>query len=383
MAKRIARLTGLVIGIVAALAAPLFRAQAADTAEPKLKLVLVETVAEAAGGRWTSVAPGAISEASEAEGRAADYGWSAPPPSFGEEGFELTLTTGAQAGSQAYEGGTRAAGTDFKFDPDPAVAELKLEAGQSDTVTVRITVAPRWGLTDGEIVDLAVGVQWGPSVHYRYRVTYEQPDRLAHDEDDLEADLDCARRIEISHLPSLNCHISISGWKRDGGPVQVVLPEALDAFGNHDNGIQVSGAGERAPASMGEPYGWGLMIFACPGTQGPGVNCDGHTTAPGLTETPIVVRQEGRKDVTLMLELEAEGEALAGGGGAVAPGDTMPPQGALEARLDCPSTISISAPQGISCNIVISNCGATRPIPSSCCCPARSTVSAITPTAFR
>lgn len=327
-------------------------ARADDPAEPRLVLTLTETVAEAAGARWTTVTPGSITETGEDGSRTADYSWSEPPRTIGAEGFTIMLMTGAQAGVQAFAGGTRVAGTDFKFDPDPPVAELQLEAGQADTVSTDVTVTPRWGLTEGETVELTVGVQWGPSVHYRYRVSYEQPDRLAHERDDLTAELDCPDRIEISRLPSLSCHVTIAGWKRDGGPVELILPKALDDFGNHGNGIQISGAGERPVSAMGAPYSWGLKIFACPGKQGPGVNCLGNAAVPGETSTPIIVRQEGREDVLLTLTLDAEGEAVSDGGAAAAP-DDLPPEGPIEAKLDCPTTIAIGAPAGITCNIVI------------------------------
>ena len=88
----------------------------------------------------------------------------------------------------------------------------------------------------------------------------------------LNATLDCPPEITISALPSLNCHILITGWRHNtSDPVEVILPQAIDTFGNHANGIQVLGRGENDVFNWVDPsFSWGLFVFACPSQQGTG-----------------------------------------------------------------------------------------------------------------
>jgi hypothetical protein len=84
--------------------------------------------------------------------------------------------------------------------------------------------------------------------------------------------------------------------------VEVILPQAIDTFGNHRNGIQVLGQGQNDVFNWVNPsYSWGLFVFACPSQQGTGANCNGSVTTPGLNSVPIIVRQKnsqtGRDDV--------------------------------------------------------------------------------------
>jgi hypothetical protein len=330
-------------------------AAAEDPPRARMVLVLEDVEADGASGRWRSVAPGAISELSEDGNWSAEHRWSAPPEQIGEDGFTLTLTTTARTmGGASYAGGARVAGADFSFAPEPPYAEVTLDGGASDTATLAVQVAPRWGIAEDSIVELAPGAQFGPSVHYRYRVTYEDLDEdeaAALAAGDLMAELDCPGGIVISRQPPLACHLVISGWRRDtADPVQVLLPEALDVAGNHANGIQVAGAGMQDLTRMSSSYAWGLKIFACPAASDAVDTCAGRAATAGSTSVPIIVRQAGRKDVALTLELRAIKDPAAV---AEVPEGAVPPEGQIEAALDCPEAIVISAWPALTCTIVL------------------------------
>src|ERR1700741_2054141 len=149
--------------------------------------------------------------------------------------------------------------------------------------------------------------------------------------------------ITISELPSRTCTIWISHWKRNTAePVQVLLPNAVDGFGNHANGIQIFGGNQMgsssgvAPSNMsgyagpdgryGWAYPWGIFVFACPGQPGTGANCYGSVTAPGAFSGPFLVRQKGALQTQVML-LGTALPALPtrGPGGANPPVVTPPP----------------------------------------------------------
>ncbi|MBI4889686.1 MAG: hypothetical protein HY821_03610, partial [Acidobacteria bacterium] len=138
----------------------------------------------------------------------------------------------------------------------------------------------------------------------------------------MQGQIYCSTRplqLRISGLPSQTCTIWISGWRRNtADPVQVLLPEARDGYGNHANGVQVFGAvrpgepamgvapatmsGYRAPdGSYGTSYPWNLQLFACPGQQGAGVNCFQYRAAPGPFNVPVILRQRGAPDTNLVL----------------------------------------------------------------------------------
>ncbi|BCW88780.1 hypothetical protein sos41_19220 [Alphaproteobacteria bacterium SO-S41] len=339
---------------MAALALAAMPATGADEKRAKMTLTLVETAPDSTFERWARIEPGMISE--KGAEWTADYRWSAPPTTIGEEGFEMELEVAAEtAASGQFAGGTRLGGTNFTFDPEMALAEVHLEGGEKDSETLNVEVVPRWGVAPDTIVELAVGAQWGPSVYYRYRVSYEALEtgeaEANEDTGRLGAELDCPGSIEISHLPSLNCHIKITGWRHNtSDPVEVLLPEAGDSFGNHANGIQVTGAGTQDMTGMSEPYSWGLFVFACPGQLGAGANCYENAAVSGATSTPVIVRQKGRDDVLLSLDLDALPTSGAGHSD-----EALPVDGKIEAALDCPDTITISAEPGIACDIVLTN----------------------------
>lgn len=144
----------------------------------------------------------------------------------------------------------------------------------------------------------------------------QQPDPGQPEPDSLAAYVECpTKTIVISELPSLNCHIMITGWQRIGYPVEVIFPEAQDTFGNHANGIQIAqGPGTEYTENWGSPpKSWGMFVFACPSQQGTGANCYDHLTTPGPTVVPIIVRQRDQQ-VQLQLELTAVPHPSTGGG---------------------------------------------------------------------
>jgi hypothetical protein len=125
-------------------------------------------------------------------------------------------------------------------------------------------------------------------------------------------------QIRISELPSRTCTVWIAGWRRDTvAPVQVLIPDASDGWGNHANGIQINFANMAvAPYNMccfqgpdgsyGIWYPWTILVFACPAQQGTGANCYNSAARPGAFKVRLLVRQEGLVDILL----ELNGNAL-------------------------------------------------------------------------
>lgn len=123
----------------------------------------------------------------------------------------------------------------------------------------------------------------------------------------LSATIDCnPLTLTISRLPSANCHIMISGWENNGYPVEVSLPQAVDGYGNHANGVQVTGASgseyvDNWERPVGSPHSWGIFVFACGSQRGTGANCYGSAATPGATfSVPILIKQRNR-ETTVML----------------------------------------------------------------------------------
>jgi hypothetical protein len=138
----------------------------------------------------------------------------------------------------------------------------------------------------------------------------------------LAATLECdSDTIVISALPSLNCHIVFTSWRRNtADPVEVSFPTELDTFGNHANGIQLNGRGSEDVFNWNSPHNWGLFVFACPSQQGTGANCYGSVTTPGPVSVPIRVTQKGTQPLNLMLTLNAVAHGGGGGGGGLGAG---------------------------------------------------------------
>ncbi|MCC6920068.1 MAG: hypothetical protein IT548_12765 [Alphaproteobacteria bacterium] len=123
------------------------------------------------------------------------------------------------------------------------------------------------------------------------------------------ARIDCPGTIFISALPSLNCHVVITGWRKDtADPVRVLFPESLDAFGNHANGLQLSGQGEEDHFEWDndESHDWGFFVFACPGQSSTGADCFDSTATPGIKTARVVVEQDGLAAAELEFRIDAQ-----------------------------------------------------------------------------
>jgi len=123
------------------------------------------------------------------------------------------------------------------------------------------------------------------------------------------ARIDCPGTIFISALPSLNCHVVITGWRKDtADAVRVLFPDSLDEFGNHASGLQLSGQGEEDHFEWDneESHAWGFFVFACPGQSTTGADCFGSTTTPGITTARIVVEQDGLNAAELEFRIDAQ-----------------------------------------------------------------------------
>ncbi|MGD9915577.1 MAG: PAN domain-containing protein, partial [Rhizobiaceae bacterium] len=268
-------------------------------------------------GQWT-ITDGAMKLGLNDDHYRVQFNWSQPPAVIDSAGFDITLNVAGQVKSncEPMYSGINISGN-FAFSPDPGSAEVNLtppapcdvNSGASGQGSVSVNVKPQSGIVDGQTVDLRVGAAYGPGVVYRYLVSATKPPVAPPAEDDqLAATLECdSGSITISALPSLNCHILFTSWRRNtADPVEVSFPNELDSFGNHPNGIQLSGRGSEDVFNWDKPHSWGLFVFACPGQQGAGVNCYSSVTSPGPTETEILVRQ-GEATLRFILRLNAIG----------------------------------------------------------------------------
>ena len=246
--------------------------------------------------------------------------WNPPPPNIYAAGFTLTLNAAAKATAGNYNAET-SAHFDQSFDVVPSIARIGAFAlaGESKSNSLTVTVTPRAGLRAGTMVTINIGASFVAGVDYIYRVVdpgggdgedgEDGGDDGGDDGDDddrrLAASLDCPPSIVISELPSLNCHIVITSWRYSADPVEVILPDALDFYGNHANGIQLlQAAGSQDVFNWTAPYLWGMFVFACPSQDGTGANCFGSVTTPGPQAVDIIVRQ-GSDEVQLRLEIDA------------------------------------------------------------------------------
>ena len=279
---------------------------------------LVETVPEDPGAdeRWT-VSDGRIT-LGPGPGRN-DYSavmtWSAPPASFDKAGFTITLGIEGHANPNRIYMGTGIGSTDFTFDKDPAGIDVSVPDAQpggseSRSASIDILVTPPAFASDGAIVEFRVGAYYGYGVTYRYQVS-DTP-VVGNDDDDggddgdqdgpLVVEVDCPTEIVIGQLPSLNCHLLISGFRHNtADPVEVIVPGALDFYGNHANGIQtLQLAGAEDVFNWDEPRSWGFFVFACTGPN-IGANCYDSMAVPGPATIEVIVQQKGLAPVRVML----------------------------------------------------------------------------------
>ena len=242
------------------------------------------------------------------------FTWNVPPQRVDASGFTLTLNAAAQATAGNFNAETSASSDGFTFEPaEPRIGAFA-NAGESKSQSMAVKVTPIAGLSPGSMVTLNIGASFYTGVDYIYRVADFSVGGDDGGSDDgggdgndrrLAASLDCPSSIIISELPSLNCHIVITSWRHSADPVEVILPDALDAYGNHANGIQLlQAAGSQDVFNWTAPYLWGMFVFACPSQDNTGANCFGSVTAPSLQSVNIIVRQ-GSDEVQLRLDINA------------------------------------------------------------------------------
>src|SRR5262249_12112909 len=155
------------------------------------------------------------------------HNWSGPPASFDGEGFHINLSVSGHVKSacQPMAAGTGISGYAFEFVPDTG-APMNLAppqncdaatAGSNDgSNSVSVHVKPSGSLSDGEIVELKVGAFWGPGVTYKFKVSATGTPPPPPPPATLAAALECdSDTIVISALPSLNCHIVFTSWRRN------------------------------------------------------------------------------------------------------------------------------------------------------------------------
>jgi hypothetical protein len=249
----------------------------------------------------------------------ATYTWTAPPARIGPEGAQVTLTIQANAPASLIYPGTELVAPGFRVTPDPAQIFVEARNG-SNSGSVSVTLIPDGGMISGETT-ITIGAAYGAHVRYVYRAVSGTMPPVAgggdggvsgagDDQPVLAARIECPRdTIVISELPGLSCQIVISGWRYSSYPVEVLLPGLVDGWGNQANGLQsvINGPyNAQDPTNWTRPeYQWWLDVFACPGQQGAGVNCNGAAAVPGVLTMPIIVRQKDQVDVNLTLTLNA------------------------------------------------------------------------------
>jgi hypothetical protein len=236
--------------------------------------------------------------------------WSPPPRTSDSAGFTINLNiTGEATPNRIYMGvgiGTPTGG--FTFDKDPPGADISVPDAQpggretrSNQASIHVTPSTSYG--DGAIIELRVGAYYGYGVTYRYRVSATPVgDDTQPQEGPLRVTVDCPTDIVIGALPSLNCHLLISGFRRNtADPVEVLAPDMIDGYGNHANGIQLLQLdGAMDVFNWGAQYSWGFFVYAC---QAPniGANCYDSVAVPGPASVRVVVQQKGLQPVNLLL----------------------------------------------------------------------------------
>lgn len=259
----------------------------------------------------------------------ADYTWTQPPRTSDGAGFTVNLTIeGKATPNRIYAGiGMNSPTGGFSFDKDPVGADVSVPDAQpggseSRTNSISVQVTPSPNLSDGSIVELRIGAYYGYGVVYRYRVSNtpvggedgeDGGDDGNQQEGPLRVEVDCPPDIVVGRLPSLNCHLLISGYRRNtADPVEVLVPGMIDQFGNHANGIQVVDLdGAEDVFNWDGTHSWGFFVYAC---QAPniGANCYDSVATPGAPASiQVIVQQKGLQPVNLLLTFNVVGN---GGG---------------------------------------------------------------------
>lgn len=299
-------------------------------------LEMIEIVPDDPGNdpRWM-VSDGHISiEDAQYKTYRADYTWTQPPRTSDGAGFTVNMTIeGKATPNRIYAGiGMNSPTGGFSFDKDPVGADVSVPDAQpggseSRTNSISVLVTPSPNLSDGSVVELRVGAYFGYGVTYRYRVSNtpvggDDGNGGGGDgnqqEGPLRVEVDCPTDIVIGRLPSLNCHLLISGYRRNtADPVEVLVPGMVDQFGNHANGIQVVDLdGAEDVFNWEGVHSWGFFVYAC---QAPniGANCYDSRATAGPASVAVTVQQKGLQPVNLVLNFNATG----GGGSIGATGD--------------------------------------------------------------
>lgn len=281
---------------------------------------LVEIVPDPYNDPTWTVADGHITLKSANGDYSADYSWSPPPRTSDSAGFDVNMNIEGKANpSRIYAGiGISSPSGGFTFDKDPASADISVpdaapggSESRSNAISVHVTPSPSYG--DGSIIELRVGAFYAYGVTYRYRVSATPviiDDQQQPQEGPLMVTVDCPTEIVIGQLPSLNCHLLISGYRRNtADPVEVLVPNMLDQFGNHANGIQVVDLdGAEDVFNWQGTHSWGFFVFACTGPN-IGANCYDSMATPGPASIPVIVQQKGLQPVNLLLNFNVVGKA--------------------------------------------------------------------------
>ena len=289
-------------------------------------LTLIETVADPVknwAGNWTAQ-DGAVTNDLYGDGSyATQHTWSSPPAQIDAAGFTLSMQVAGSLKSECAPmfAGTQMSSGSFEFGPNPASVGIDLvpppncnnSQGRRGNKSGSFTAKPIAGLADGQVVELKLSAAYGPGMTYRYRVSASSDgsgdgtddDGTTTTDDHLAAHIECPPTIVISELPSLNCHIVITSWRRNtADPVEVILPNALDFYGNHSNGIQLlQAAGEQDVFNWDAPYRWGMFVFACDSQSGTGANCFGSSSTPGVLATVRIIVAQGDEQIELLLTI--------------------------------------------------------------------------------
>lgn len=284
-------------------------------AQEQLRLELEEIVVIPEGG-----APGVVQAQSGTvivrdPDVSIDYQFTPPPQVIGPEGASMTLTAQATRLNGEYFVGIGVMAPGFILDPqNPGVNFWAEQYGSSQTAYLYVRPDP--GLRPGDTAAISVGVIPETNIVYRYRVVGGAPPPA-----NFAVTHDCPTDLEISAGMPILCNLSISGFSRDtAAPVIVTLPDMIDTFGNHPNGIQVLGQGQENTFEWTEPRAWGLTIYACPTPPNVAKNCYDNVTTPGPQLVRVNVEQEGVGRVELTLSFNAISRNTGGGASTVSIG---------------------------------------------------------------
>ncbi len=284
---------------------------------------LVEIVPDNVGAdtRWI-VSDGHIAQTDPYNTYGVEYSWSPPPRTSDSAGFDVNMNIeGKATPNRVYAGVGVTSPGGFTFDKNPPGADVSVPdaapgGSESRSNSISVHVTPSTSQADGSIIEFKIGAYYAYGVTYRYRVSATPVIITPPQEGPLMVTVDCPTEIVIGALPSLNCHLLISGYRRNtADPVEVLVPGMLDQFGNHANGIQVVDLdGAEDVFNWEGTRSWGFFVYAC---QAPniGANCYNNVAVPGPASIQVIVQQKGLQPVNLLLtwNVVAKGGGQLGG----------------------------------------------------------------------